>query len=333
MYVDKRLQGVLAVQTLSRLNRSNKKLGKDDTFVLDFYNSVDDIKKAFDPFYTATSLSEPTDVNVLHDLKEALDKVGVHEWQEVERFNELYFNKDDRELLEPLIDAAAERFNNELELEHEDKLDFKIKAKQFVKIYAQVACLIPFDNLKWEMLHWFLKFLIPKLTVKEPEDDKLDALLESIDLSTYGLERNKVAHQIELDPSEAELDPANPNPRGFHGDPQAKDPLDEIIRSFNEKYMHGWDATPEEQRIKFLNIAKTVANDKRYEDQVANNADEQNRRLALKALIKEAVRKERHRELDLYRNYAKDEQFETSFDASIMRLLSTIPVNKLRTGL
>ena len=77
MYVDKLLQSVIAVQTLSRLNRCNSKMGKADTFVLDFCNTVEDIKQAFDPFYTSTSLSQPTDVNVLHDLKDALDDVGV----------------------------------------------------------------------------------------------------------------------------------------------------------------------------------------------------------------------------------------------------------------
>jgi type I restriction enzyme, R subunit len=71
MYVDKKLQGVLAVQALSRLNRSADKLGKktEDLFVLDFFNSTDDIKKSFDPFYTSTTLSKATDVNVLHELK------------------------------------------------------------------------------------------------------------------------------------------------------------------------------------------------------------------------------------------------------------------------
>ncbi|SEP24283.1 type I restriction enzyme, R subunit [Salinihabitans flavidus] len=85
MYVDKKLQSVLAVQALSRLNRSAPKLGKrtEDLFVLDFFNSTDDIKAAFDPFFTVTTLSEATDVNVLHELKETLDEVGVHEWSEV----------------------------------------------------------------------------------------------------------------------------------------------------------------------------------------------------------------------------------------------------------
>ncbi|WP_349254906.1 type I restriction endonuclease subunit R, partial [Xanthomarina sp.] len=97
MYVDKKLQGVLAVQALSRLNRAASSLGKktEDVFVLDFFNSTDDIKKSFDPFYTATSLSEATDVNVLHELKDALDAVGVYEWSEVEDFNIKFFNKED----------------------------------------------------------------------------------------------------------------------------------------------------------------------------------------------------------------------------------------------
>src|SRR5690625_5445806 len=94
MYVDKKLQGVLAVQALSRLNRSADKLGKktEDLFVLDFFNQVEDIKASFDPFYTSTSLSEATDVNVLHEMKGTLDDVGVYEWEEVEDCVMKYFD-------------------------------------------------------------------------------------------------------------------------------------------------------------------------------------------------------------------------------------------------
>ena len=146
MYVDKKLQGVMAVQALSRLNRAADKLGKktEDLFILDFFNSTEEIKTSFDPFYTSTSLSEATDVNVLHELKDVLDEVGVYEWEEVENFNTLFFQKVDAQLLSPIIDIAAERFVTELELEEEDKADFKIKAKQFVKIYGQMASILPF---------------------------------------------------------------------------------------------------------------------------------------------------------------------------------------------
>jgi type I restriction enzyme, R subunit len=322
MYVDKKLQSVLAVQTLSRLNRCNDKMGKQDTFVLDFYNTVSDIKIAFDPFYTATSLSEPTDVNVLHDLKEVLDDLGVYEWYEVEQFNELFFNKAEAEQLSPLIDTAASRFNAELGLEDEAKIDFKIKAKQFVKIYSQVACIIPYNNIQWEMLHWFLKFLIPKLAVKNPDQDQLDELLESVDLSTYGIERVKLNHTIELDASESEIDPQNSNLRGYHDDAPQRDPLDEIISAFNNRFFTGWDATPQEQRVKFINIARHVIDNPYYQNQVVNNPDEQNRRLALEELIKQAINRERKRELDLYKRYASDPEFKRAFDASIMQLLA-----------
>lgn len=327
MYVDKKLQGVLAVQALSRLNRCNWKLGKTDTFVLDFYNTVDDIKAAFDPFYTATTLSEPTDVNVLHDLKDVLDNFGIYDWSEVTSFNDKFFASAEAEELHPIIDAVVARFD--ADLDDEQRIDFKIKAKQFVKIYAQVAAIIPFNNVNWEMLHWFLKFLIPKLKVKDPDQDKLDELLNSVDLSTYGLERSRLETKIGLDASETELEPQNPNVRGGHFGDGDKDPLDEIVRAFNERHFAGWEATPEEQRVKFINIAKHVMNHADYKAQVEDNPDTQNRQLALERLIQQAISVERRRELDLYKRYASDPDFKRAFDASVSRLLGSSVVASL----
>lgn len=331
MYVDKKLQGVLAVQALSRLNRCNWKLGKTDTFVLDFYNSVDDIKTAFDPFYTATTLSEPTDVNVLHDLKDVLDGFGIYDWSEVTVFNEKFFADAEAEELHPIIDNVVARFD--ADLDDEQRIDFKIKAKQFVKIYAQVAAIIPFNNVGWEMIHWFLKFLIPKLKVKDPDQDKLDELLNSIDLSTYGLERSRLEVKIGLDDSETEMEPQNPNVRGGHFGDGDKDPLDEIVRAFNERHFAGWEATPEEQRVKFINIAKHVINHADYKAQVEDNPDSQNRQLALERLIQQAISVERRRELDLYKRYASDPDFKRAFDSSIFRMLSSKEIGpQLGTG-
>lgn len=323
MYVDKKLQGLAAVQTLSRLNRAKPALGKrtEDLFVLDFFNRASDIKEAFDPYYTATTLSQATDVNVLHDLKEALDAVGVYEANEVEGFNDLYFAKAPADHLSPIIDRCAARFVAELGLAEDEKVDFKVKAKQFVKIYAQVAGLLPFNHLPWELLYWFLKYLIPKLSIKDPNQATLDALLESVDLSTYGLERVKLNQSIALDASESTLDPQNPNPRGAHGFEAEKDPLDAIVRAFNERWFAGWDATAAEQRVKFLNIASHVASNPSYLTQVVNNQDEQNQRLALEKLISQAISQERKRELDLYKRYASDPDFKRAFDASVMRIL------------
>ena len=259
MYVDKKLQGVLAVQALSRLNRAAPKYGKktEDLFVLDFFNKTEDIKASFDPFYTSTTLSEATDINVLHELKDALDDLGVYESSEIDEFFEKYFKGVDASKLSPIIDTSAQRFNIELELEDEEKADYKIKAKQFVKIYGQMSSIMPYEIVAWEKLFWFLKFLIPKMIIKDKDQDKLDELLNSVDLSTYGLERVKLGVSIGLDESATQLDPQNANPRGAHGNNE-KDELDKIINSFNERWFSGWAETPEESREKILHIIKKV---------------------------------------------------------------------------
>lgn len=323
MYVDKKLQGVMAVQALSRLNRSADKLGKktEDLFILDFFNEADDIKESFDPFYTSTSLSRATDINVLHELKGVLDEVGVYEWEEVENFVVKYFKGLDAQQLSPIIDIAANRFNSELELADEGKADFKIKAKQFVKIYGQMASIMQYEVVVWEKLFWFLKFLVPKLIVRSKEDALIDALLESIDLSTYGLERTKLNHAIALDDSATELDPQNPNLRGTHGGDEEKDPLDEIIKSFNERWFHGWDTTPEDQRVKFISISKHIQAHPDFQSKVAENTDTQNRDLAFKKILDDVMGQQRRKELELYKLYAKDESFYQALFDTMKRMV------------
>ena len=324
MYVDKKLQGVLAVQALSRLNRSAPKYGKktEDLFVLDFYNKTEDIKTSFDPFYTSTTLSQATDINVLNDLKENLDEMGVYEQSEVDAFFERYFKGVEASELSPIIDTAAARFNIELELDDDQKADYKIKAKQYVKIYAQMSSIMPYEVVAWEKLFWFLKFLIPKMIIKDKDKDALDELLNSVDLSTYGLERVKLSTKIGLDESETQFDPQNPNPRGTHGDEEEKNPLDEIIKTFNERWFQGWDATPEEQRIKFISLMDKVKTHQDYKAKYAENLDEHTRRLALEKIVAEIMNRERKKELELYKLFAGDEAFKTGMLDSFARALS-----------
>ncbi|PCH54240.1 MAG: DEAD/DEAH box helicase [Flavobacteriaceae bacterium] len=328
MYIDKKLQGVMAVQALSRLNRSAPKLGKktEDLFILDFFNSVDDMKTSFDPFYTATSLSEATDVNMLHELKEVLGDVGVYEWQEVEHFVELYFNNADAQQLSPIIDVAAARFNSELELEEDDKADFKVKAKQFVKIYGQMAAIMPYEVVDWEKLYWFLKFLIPKLIVQDPDKDLLDALLNSVDLSSYGLERVKLGHSIGLDDSETEVDPQNPNLRGTHGGDEERDPLDDIVKSFNERWFQGWSATPEEQKMKFINLADNIKAHPDFTDKYQNNQDTHNRELAFTKIFEDVMLKNRRNEMELYKLLAGDAAFKAAMQQSLRQMVGASAV-------
>ncbi|OOF84770.1 DEAD/DEAH box helicase [Rodentibacter ratti] len=322
MYVDKKLSGVLCVQALSRLNRSANKLGKrsEDLFVLDFFNSVDDIKEAFDPFYTSTTLSEETDVNVLHDLKTQLDETGVYEQAEVNIFTEGYFANLPTNQLSAMIDVAVQRFDSDLGLEQAAKVDFKVKAKQFLKIYGQMASIINFENIGWEKLYWFLKFLVPKLKVQDPQDE-FDEILNAVDLSTYGLARNRLNYRIKLDDTESELAPQNPNPRGGYTEGEGKDPIDEIIKTFNERWFQGWSATPEEQRVKFINITERIRKHKDFEQKYKNNPDIHTRGLAFEQILRD-VMSERHRdELELYKLFAKDPDFKMAWTQSLQRAL------------
>ncbi|MCK5824713.1 MAG: type I restriction endonuclease subunit R, partial [Ichthyobacteriaceae bacterium] len=326
MYVDKKLQGVLAVQALSRLNRSANNLSKktEDLFILDFFNSTEDIENSFSDFYTSTSLSGATDVNVLHDVKDSLDDTGVYDWHEVEGFNEKYFSGVDANLLSPIIDISAQRFNEDLELEDDEKVDFKIKAKQFVKIYGQMASIMPYEIVNWEKLFWFLKFLIPKLIIVDADRDKFDELLNSIDLSTYGLQRDKLNSTIVLDDEETIVDPQNPNPRGTHGEGEEKDTLEFIISEFNERWFQGWEATPEDQRVKFVSLSKHIQAHPDFQTKVAENSDTQNRDLAFKKILDDVMSKQRRTELDLYRLYAKDDSFHQAFSDTMKRLTGSL---------
>jgi type I restriction enzyme R subunit len=181
---------------------------------------------------------------------------------------------------------------------------------------------MPYEVLSWEKLFWFLKFLIPKLIIADPNQDALDELLNSVDLSTYGLERVKLNTSIGLDASETEVDPQNPNPRGAHGGEIEEDPLDLIIKSFNERWFQGWEATPEEQRVKFVNLAQRMREHPDFKEKYAENADAQNREIAFNKIFDEVMGKQRKNELDLYRLLSQDDSFKQAMIDTIKRMLA-----------
>ena len=149
----------------------------------------------------------------------------------------------------------------------------------------------------------------------------IDELLESVDLSTYGLERTKLNHTIGLDDSNSEIDPQNPNPRGARGGGEEKDPLDEIIRSFNERWFHGWDATPEDQRVKFIQVSKRLLAHPDIQTKYFDNPDSHTKDLALHRMLKEVLNQQRRQELELYKLTAKDESFYQAFFNTMKRMV------------
>lgn len=318
MYVDKKLQGVLAVQALSRLNRSCIKLGKrtENLFILDFFNSTNDIKEAFDPFYTATSLNEATDVNILHTLKAELDNYYVYDWQEVEDFIAKYFNNVQADQLSCIIDKVAQKFNIDLNLDNNSKADFKIKAKQFVKIYGQMASLMPFYVERWEKLFWFLKFLIPKLVVNNNNSNILDGLLDSVDLSTYSLERVHLNSSITLDDADSILEPQNSNPRSAYETEQQYDKLDEIIEQFNNR----WAGSGIDKET-FINLSKNIKNNHDYKNKYADNYDPYTRDDAFDRIVTDEVGQMRKNHIDFYKSYANNLEFKQYLHTSIKKYL------------
>lgn len=336
MYIDKPLAGVLAVQALSRLNRTAPELQKvsEDLFVLDFYNDMDDIKASFDPFFTATTLSGETDVNILHTLKNTLLEYGVFDMDEVNDFMNLYIRGAEASEWSPIIDTAATRFNHEIVWEENGKADFKMKAKQFARVYSRVAAIIGFEVADWEKLFWFLRYLIPELKV-DSKGDEIKDLLDKVDLSTYGLRRTALNEHILLDSEETVIDPAKAamvNAGG--GEEEPKDPLDVIIKDFNERWFKEWGATPEDQKAKIISLAKAIVADEDYKTLVVGNPDEQSAKALKDQLTDKYVRKKRGEDSSFYRNYQTNEAFRYDIRATLSRAIDNLDYyeNVLMTG-
>jgi type I restriction enzyme R subunit len=201
MYVDKILSGIKAVQTLSRLNRARPQ--KHDTFVLDFMNDGDTIREAFADYYRTTILSEETDPNKLHDLKAALDGYQVYVQEQIDQLVTLYLGGADRDKLDPILDACVATYKEQLD--EDGQVDFKGKAKAFVRTYGFLSSILPYTNAEWEKLSIFLNFLISKLPA--PEDTDLSkGILEAIDMDSYRVEK-QVARQLQLPDADAEIGP------------------------------------------------------------------------------------------------------------------------------
>ena len=146
MYVDKTLSGIKAVQTLSRLNRAHPK--KHDVFVLDFLNDADTIRIAFADFYRATILAGETDPDKLHDLQADLDGAQVYSIEQIDNLVERYLGGAERDEFDPILDACVAVYMRDLD--EDGQVDFKSKAKIFVRTYAFLSCVLPYTNPAWE---------------------------------------------------------------------------------------------------------------------------------------------------------------------------------------
>lgn len=229
MYVDKRLSGVMAVQTLSRLNRTYP--GKDGTFVLDFVNKPEEILESFQPYYRGAQLEDKTDPNIVHDLQIKLDKSGVYFPTEVEAFAKDFFDpKRKQASLHSHLKPAAERF---AELEEGKAEQFRKDLGTFLRMYDFLSQIIPYNDPELEKLYVFGKNLMPRIL--EHTASSLLELDADVRLTHYRLQ--KLGEQT-LDLSSGEvtkLKPASDTGTGAAvTDEQRK--LAEIVAKMNDLF-------------------------------------------------------------------------------------------------
>lgn len=230
MYVDKTLTGLNAVQTLSRLNRSAP--GKDETFVLDFRNEADSIQSAFQRYYEALII-EPTDANVLYDLRSRIMDAGILDRSEIARAAEAYFGiapeKRDLKVIHASLDPAVLRFGN---LDADTQVEFKDAVDQFTRAYAFLAQVMPFTDAELEQLYVYVKAL--RALLRDGASGGLD-LGDDLVLTHLRLLRGDAA-DIELEAGQ--ITPGDALPGGGHGggsEPK-RDTLAEIIAAINDRF-------------------------------------------------------------------------------------------------
>lgn len=304
MYVDKPLSGIKAVQTLSRLNRAHPL--KHDTFVLDFMNDTKTIEASFADFYRTTILSDETDPNKLHDLKSVLDGYQVYGWAQVEELVSRYLSGAERDRLDPILDPCVVAYKSELD--PEGQVDFKGKAKAFVRAYGFLASILAYGLPEWEKLSIFLNFLIPKLPAPV-EEDLSRGLLEAIDMESYRLEA-KAAMAITLPDEDAEIDPVPTTGGGMLPEPEL-DLLSNILKSFNEQFGNiEWKDTDRIKKVITEEIPAKVAADTAYQNAM-KNSDRQNARVELDRVLQRVVGAMVSDHLELYKHFMDNASFKT----------------------
>lgn len=229
MIVDKKLRGVKCVQTLSRLNRICK--GKTDTFVLDFVNSAEEIRDAFQPFYQETSLSQEVNVDLIYQTQKQLREYRIYSNNDIEAFGTVYFSnkKQDEKMMGRMTSAlkpVADRYNA---LKDDERYNFRRLVRSFIKWYgyiSQVCRMFDADMQKEYVFCSYLIRLLPAVTT-----DMID-LEGALKLEFYKLEET-FKGGIELAKAGGEYEPAKGKGKST---PEPKEPLEEVIEKINELF-------------------------------------------------------------------------------------------------
>ncbi|EAH9843896.1 type I restriction endonuclease subunit R [Campylobacter upsaliensis] len=265
MYVDKRLEGISAVQTLSRLNRICK--NKEDTCVLDFVNTHEEIGKSFSTFYGQTYLKEPTNIDNIYTLKSELFDYGIYTQDELNSFIEAIRKEQDENKIHSKLDNMIKEYNAKND---DEKTKFYTKAKVYLREYAFLAQILPFNDVELEKLSILLKMLIAKIVPPRTED-LAKGILNNVDLNSIRiiLESKK---DISLS-NNGELSPAG-------ADDSSKkevelERLSNIVREFNTKFGSVDFGTNEKIAKELMDLKDDIAKEQTFRDSLG---DEQNAR-------------------------------------------------------
>lgn len=314
MYVDKKLGGVNAVQTLSRLNRSHPL--KKDTFVLDFANSAEDIEKAFKPYFESTILGEATDPNKLFDLQDALDNYQVYTKEQVSEFSEKILANVPVDQLHAMLDSSSAIFRNDLA--EEQQADFRAKVKTYVRLYIFLSQIVPFENPYLERLYIFLNHLQNKLGNETPID-LAQGILDNIDMDSYRLQLEATTN-IAMEQGE-DLKPIPTDMRGGTNQPEI-DRLSNILQTFNDRY-----GTQFEDADKVRQMAEIIAADAAKNEDFKNSmkySDEQNARITSDKIVENELHKHINSNFNLYKLIMDNKEAKEDFSAMMFGMMKEI---------
>jgi type I restriction enzyme R subunit len=243
MYVDKRLSGIQAVQTLSRLNRTHP--GKEDTFILDFVNDTDEIIDSFQPYYELTGVGEQVEHRQLYELQSRLDGYQIYLNPEVDEFAKVFYKQREKQIpadhakMNSIIDPAVNRFNDR---DKDEQEEFRKVCVGYRNLYAFMSQIIPFQDTDLEKLYSYLRFLLSKLPRRD--SGPLYDFDDEVSLKYYRLQKISENQELYLaDGVAGEVD--GPTDVGTGVTQEAKIELSELIDILNQRF--GTDFKPGDQ--------------------------------------------------------------------------------------
>ena len=297
MYVDKKLGGVNAVQTLSRLNRKHP--GKEDTAVLDFANEADLIRAAFEPYYETTLLSEATDPNLLYDIQGELRDFDVYSDAEVDAFAEVYFGRSaTQDQLYARLGDIVDRFR---ELDPDARSAFRGGLRKYNRLYSFLAQILTFADSDLEKLHVFARYLRPLLPADGTELPR--EVQQNIDMESYRVQRTGRG-DIGLSRGAGTIDPRKSD---IHqgGTQEEVEALSRIIAELNERF--GIELGPE-HRVTLEQMMERLEGDRAL-DAAARVNTRENVRLTFDHKVEEIIQDIVDSNFNLYKRITDDETF------------------------